>query len=565
MMALLVDVDPDDAISAVRRAWQAPTERHPLRSEGTAVLWAVGSGPVPTTEEPPGAGGASRSRAAVVSVCVAIAVVGMNMTAVGVATRGMAGELGLSLDELSWVMNAYLVAAAAFALSGGRLGDVIGRTRTFLAGLGLFAAGSAVAAVSGSAVALIAGRTIQGLGAAFVVPASIEMIVAHAPPSGPRRWLRARGIVYASSFGIGPLLGGVLTDTISWRAVFWVELAVTVIAAALAVPVLRRPSTLPQAATRDLRGALLVALLVSLVMVGVGRARVWGWTLPMFALVGAVAVTCAALVYVESRVEHPLLHRSLLRDRTILGANTATLAASIGMLGLLWFFNVFAQSAIVFNSTAVGVTVALVPFTLSIIVFAHIAGFLSHRMGFRGPVVVGLGVSTVGFHLLSNVTVGTTEQQLVIPLVLCGIGAGIANAGLTAPAVLTRRIARMDEAAGLTSLTRFFGSAIAVAVGTSTYLAVAVGSHSSQLAIGGIEPEEAILGHGGFSRAAATLQSDLRAPFEAAARAGTVEGFTSTMRLTSIVVAVLTLASAVLLAPTARFDKPEGPLPETRT
>jgi len=481
-----------------------------------------------------------------------MAVVGLNTTAIGVATRGIAGELDLAPDELSWIVGAYLIAAASFSLVGGRLGDVVGRARTFVAGVALFAVGALAAALSPSTEILIVARVIEGLGAALVLPASIELVAAFPPAAGPRIGFRARGVVYSSAFGIGPLIGGLLTDQVTWRAIFWFELVFLLIAGALAAPLLTRRSGLPKPPTRDIRGAVTSALLVAVSLGAVARSPVWGWWSTEMAIAAATALVLAALLMrIESRTPHPLLHRRVLTDRVVVGANVATLAASIGMIGLLYFFNLFAQSAAVFDSTALAVAFALVPFTASIVIFALVAQRLAGRFGSRGPVLVGLGMSTIGFFWLSTTGASTSELDLALPLTVCGIGAGIANAGLTTPAVLTLPRIRLDEAAGLFSLTRYVGSALAIAIGTSTYLAAAVRIPLPDEVSIAAGPASVATGRTTFQRALETLGDDLRAPFEAAARAQTAEAFASTMRVAGIALAVLTVISIVLLRPTA--------------
>lgn len=497
------------------------------------------------------AGAGAGHTLAVVVVCLAVGVVGLNTTAVGVLGQGMADELDLSFGELEWVVGAYLVAGAAFALIGGRLGDIIGRRTTLAAGIAVLALGSGLALVATGQTVLVIGRAVQGVGAALVLPATIEVVAATAGARGPQRGFRARGIAYATAFGIGPLVGGLLSDQASWRAVFALELVVLAVGGALCVPLLRHAPPRPAPATRDLRGGLLVAALVVVVVLVASRGHRWGWTSP--AVLGAAAlaaVLAVALVHLESRAEHPLLHPGLLRDHVVLGANVATLAASIGMLGLIYFFNAFATSSLVFDSTAMAVAAALVPFTVSVVAFAVLAGALSHRLGFRGPAVVGLALSALGFWLLSRVGPGVTEEQVAIPLALCGIGSGIANAGLTSPAVLAVPRTRLDEAAGLVSLTRFLGSALAIALGTAAYLAAAARAGIAPTA----PPAEAVLGGSAYERAVRGLQADLRAPFEAATRAGTVDAFAATMRVTALVVTLLLVVSAVLLRPRRRVE-----------
>jgi hypothetical protein len=255
-----------------------------------------------------------------------------------------------------------------------------------------------------------------------------------------------------------------------------------------------------------------------------------------------------------------MVHPGLLRDRVVLGANVATVAASVGMLGLVYFFDLFARSSLVFEATGLAVAAALAPFTASIVGFAALAAVLSHRFGFRGPAVVGLGVSTLGFWLLSRAAPGVTEEQLVVPLALCGIGAGVANAGLTSPAVLAVPRTRLDEAAGLVSLTRFLGSALAIALGTAAYLSAAAASQVGSGLEAMADPDEVVLGATAYQRAVQALDQDLRGPFEAITRNGTVDAFTSTMRLTAVGLAVLTALSAWLLRPgVARSSAEAGP------
>ena len=303
---------------------------------------------------------------------------------------------------------------------------------------------------------------------------------------------------------------------------------------------------MPVAPTRDWRGAVLVTAAIALTMIGAGRIRVWGWssgrTIAMGAVVSAVVL---ALLVVERRTPHPLIHPSVWRDRVVIGANLATIAASVGMVGLIYFFSALAQSAAVFESTGLSVAVALGSFTITIAAFATVSGRLARSFGFAAPVLTGLVISVAGFLWLSATTTGTTEAQMLIPLSLCGFGAGIANGGLVSPAVLSGRLVRVDEAAGLTSLARFLGAAVAVVIGTSTYLAVAVGD----VGVASAPPVDAsvAVGASAYQRAVEVLRSDLRSPFEAAARTQTVEAFAATMRFTALLVAALAVISSWLL------------------
>ncbi len=510
---------------------------------------------------------ASEGRLALVVVAVTVAVIGMNTTAINVTARDMAGDLQLGVVSVSWVANAYLLAGAAFALVGGRLGDDLGRTRALALGCAVFTVGSATAVVSPATGVLFFGRVLQGIGAAFVLPAGIEVLHALSDPERERFGYRIRGVVYASAFGIGPFIGAVVTEAAGWRAFFVLEIFVMGVAGVLATRLRHGRRRGARRHTDDLLGALLAIPLITLAILLVERAETWGavlWPTGFVAIV-VVALT-AAFVGVERRRDHPLLHLSMLRRRRLMGANVAVLGASIGMLGLLYWFNVFAQSAAVFSRNALSVVAMFVPFTLSIIVYTQVAVWLRNRVGTTGPVLVGLGLSAAGFFWLSLAGPDTTEAQLLVPLAICGLGAGVANAGLVSLAVLDLPSGRLDEAAGITTLMRFTGSALAIAIGSSAFLAVqptgAVASEpvAQQAAI---TSDEALVGATTFDRAVAQLDADLTKRVLAAARADATTTFTRTMRLAGVLVLALALGAAWLLWPTRRDRAPvdEAPPP----
>jgi hypothetical protein len=259
---------------------------------------------------------------------------------------------------------------------------------------------------------------------------------------------------------------------------------------------------------------------------------------PVVVTIVVILALLIALIHHERRTEHPLVHPALLGNRLVAGANVATLGASIGMVGLLYFFNLFAQSAVGFDSNAMGVIAALVPFGVSLIVCAQFARWLRIRVGPRWPAVLGLGLMTVGFGLLATTTGATSKTQLVVPLVITGLGAGVANASLTGVAVLDLPAGRVNEAAGWISLSRFLGSALAIAVGTTTYLS-----------IGGPEPPVGTGVSGGttFDVAVERLDHDLFAPLITATQDASAERFARTMLLTAVVLGIITVVSWWLL------------------
>lgn len=493
----------------------------------------------------------SRTRRAVVAVTVASAVVGLTTTAVTVGTRGMALDLGLSTVELGWVVNGYLVAAAALVLLGGRLGDTIGRRRSFDLGLAVFAAGSLLGAVAPGFWVLLAARVLQGVGAALVLPSSIEVVAEYAEPGSEGGGFRWRGLAYACAFAIGPLVGGVLTDWSSWRWIFVLDAVLITLAWLVVRPLRRHAGRGTHSPTQDVAGALLAAVLVALVVLLAERVATWQFVSVRSGVVlVSVVVLTLLLVQHERRTPHPLMHPFVWQDRRVLGANVATVGASAGMLSLLYFFNLFAQSAATFDHAALSVLAALAPFVASMVVCAVFAHWFGHRVGPRGPVAFGLALMVVGFGILGTVTDATTEAQLYLPLAVAGVGAGITNASLTSVAVLHLPAGRMNEAAGWISLSRFLGSAMALAVGTATFLSVVASRRPGEEVV----PDRNV---DTFDLAAASLERDLSGPLAAAAGADTAERFARTMGVTAAVLAAVLVVSWWLLS--SRQSSGAGP------
>ncbi len=506
-----------------------------------------------------------RSRPAVLSVTIASGLVGFTTTAVSVGTRGIAVDLSLSTVELGWVVNAYLVSAAAFVLLGGRLGDVIGRVRTYDIGLGIFAVSSLVGASAPGFWVLLAARLGQGLGAALILPSSIEVVGEYCRRGGESDGFRWRGLAYASSFAIGPLVGGVLTDWYSWRWIFVIDVTGAVVAAVIASPLRNHPGRGSKRPTRDVLGAVLAAVVVALVVVLAERLAAWEIASWRYLSTAVVCVALAiALMLHERRAEHPLLHPFIVRDHAVLGANLATVGASIGMLSLLYFFNLFAQSAATFDSAAVSVLLSVGPFVASMLLCALFAHWLGHRIGPRWPVTVGLCLMVAGFALLAVITERTTHEQLLLPLALAGVGAGIANASLTSVAVLHLPAGRMNEAAGWISLSRFLGSAMALAVGTATFLSVSASRAPGTAAALAREVTAQHPDGDVFDLAAASLDRDLSGPLLAVTHATTADRFGRTMAVTAAILAVITIVSWWLLRAAPTTIAEEAPAGDRR-
>ena len=366
-------------------------------------------------------------------------------TVVNIALRSIGDDLGASLAQLQWVVNAYLLALASLILVGGSLGDHLGRRRVFMVGVGWFALASALCGLAQSPGQLIAARLLQGVGAALLTPGSLAMI-----QGSFRRRDRGRVIGQWAGLGgiaaaIGPLLGGWIVQNASWRWIFLVNVPVAVVV--LAVSVRHVPESRdPQAARGfDVLGAALGAVGLA----GVTFALIEAGSIPRPYVAAAAAVGALALVtfvVFERRHRNALVPMHLFGSRTFSVANLLTLLV-YGALGAMLFFLVL-QLQVVTGWSPLGAGLATVPLTLVMLALSSRAGALAARIGPRLPLSVGPVVCAAGTLLLRGVGEGTGYLTGVLPgMVLFALGLVL----LVAPLTSSVLAAAPDRFAGIAS------------------------------------------------------------------------------------------------------------------
>jgi DHA2 family methylenomycin A resistance protein-like MFS transporter len=368
----------------------------------------------------------------------------LDNTVVAVALRDIQADLGAGVAELQGVVTAYTVALAALLLTGGTLADVAGRRRVFVAGLLVFAAASVACALAGSATALIAARAVQGAGAALVLPGGLAVLAAAYPEAAPRA--RAIGLwaaTGATALVLGPLVGGLLVAAWGWPAVFWVNVPLCALVAAVVLltrdladarlaadtPASRLPGQQADDQRRglDVPGQVLGATALAAATYAVVLAGRDGLGPPVG--VAALVSACATVgfVAVERRTQHTVLPLGLLRQRGFLGATVGAFAASLAVFVLLVFLSLFLQ--LVQSREALPAALRLLPLTVALVVTAPVAGRWAAARGPRGPVVAGLALTALGLALTG---VRLTEQlgdvELAVLLALCGVGIGLTTA-----------------------------------------------------------------------------------------------------------------------------------------
>jgi EmrB/QacA subfamily drug resistance transporter len=406
----------------------------------------------------------TRSRwVALAVLCLSLLVIVVDNTIVNVALPTLARDLGAGTEELQWVVDAYTLVFAALLLLAGALGDRFGRRRTLLAGLSVFGAASAGAALAGGVDALIAARAVMGVGAAFVMPATLSLVPAVFADERERAlavglWAATAGLGVA----LGPLAGGLLLDRFSWGAVFLVNVPLCVLAllaGARALPESRDP----QASPLDWPGAALSCVGLLALVWAVIEAPSAGWTSARVLGAGLLAaLALAAFARRQRRTRDPLLDLRLFRDARFSAASLTVAILFFALFGFL--FLATQQLQFVLGASPVQAGVRILPYAGAMIVFATLSAGLVERLGTRRVATAGMAVFAAGLAVAATVTTTAGYGRLAIAFVLMGAGMGLAGAPATASILAALPPERANTGSAVNDTTRELGGALGVAV-----------------------------------------------------------------------------------------------------
>jgi EmrB/QacA subfamily drug resistance transporter len=388
--------------------------------------------------------------------CVAFALfmVMLDNTVVNVALPSIQRDLGIGLSELQWTVNAYALTFAVLMLTGGKLADFLGRRRVFIAGLAIFTASSLACGLATSGEMLIAARTVQGIGAALMMPATLSIISATFPVHERGMAIGIWAGVSAMALAIGPLVGGLLTEHIDWSWIFFINVPIGVLAIVAASLVIRE-SRDPSADQRlDIPGLLTSAIALFALTFALIEANDYGWTSPtILALFAVAGVGLVAFV---------LLELSLFRSGTFAGANVVALLIFLAMFGVFFFVSLYVQGILGYSAVQAGAI--FLPMTVLIMFVAPVAGKLSDRLGSRWLIVAGMLFLVMHLLLLSNLEVDSTFWNILPALILGGFGMGLTMTPATAAAIGSVPIAKAGIGSGVLNTFRQVGGALGIAV-----------------------------------------------------------------------------------------------------
>src|SRR3954452_4404179 len=372
----------------------------------------------------------------------------LDNTVVNVALPAIKADLDISTAELEWTVAAYALTFASLLLTGGKLGDLLGRRRIFVIGLSVFTLSSLACGLSASAPQLISARAVQGVGAALMMPATLSIISATFDARERGMAIGVWAGVSASALAIGPLLGGIITEHISWNWIFYVNVPIGVLAVVAALVVVPESRDTSREQRLDVPGLAtsgigLLALVYALI-----EANQYGWTSPRIVALFVIGIgSLVAFVLVESRQRLPMLDLSLFRSGTFAGANLVAILVTLAMFGIFVFFPIYMQTFRGWSPIQAGA--ALLPWTLMVVVFAPIAGKLSDRVGSRWLMAGGMTVVAVCCLLLSTVTLESSFWNLLPAFILGGLGMSVVMTPMSAAAMGAVPVAKGGGASGV--------------------------------------------------------------------------------------------------------------------
>jgi EmrB/QacA subfamily drug resistance transporter len=389
----------------------------------------------------------------------------LDASIVNVALPSIGRSLHFSEQNLQWVVNAYVLVFGGFLLLGGRAADLLGRRRVFMAGLVLFALASLAGGLATSEGALIAARAVQGLGGAILSPAALSIVTTTFPEGSERnKALGIWGAVAGSGGAVGVLLGGVLTDSLGWEWVFFVNVPIALGAALLAPRLIDESRSQVEVRTFDAAGAVTVTAGLSLLVYTMVEATDVGWGATRTIVLLALSVALlAAFVVIELRSRAPLVPFRIFRSRSLTGANVSGLLIGASLFSMFFFVSLYMQQVLAFSPLKSGFS--YLPLALTIIVSAGVASQLVERFGFKPILVFGMVLVAIGLLMFSGVSADGSFASDVLPASLvAAAGLGFSFVPVTIAAVSGVRDDDAGLASGLINTSQQVGGALGLAV-----------------------------------------------------------------------------------------------------
>jgi EmrB/QacA subfamily drug resistance transporter len=499
------------------------------------------------------------------AMCFALFMIMLDNTVMNVALPSIQKDLGASISSLEWVVNGYSLSFAVLLATGGRLGDILGRRRMFMTGVVLFALSSATAGLAPSTGALVASRVTQGVGAALMMPATLSIITNAFAPAERGRAIGTWAGVSALALALGPLLGGFLTEHVSWRAIFYLNIPVAAGAVVTALFAVRESRDETVGREIDWAGTAVLTAGLTAGVLALIEGNSWGWgSERVIALIAGSIALLAAFAWLEGKVRAPIVQFEFLRNRNFFGALTVAFVISFAMLGMFFFMALYIQNILGYSPLEAGVR--FLPTTLVIMVVAPVAGRMTDRIGARVPIVAGLAIVAVSLFMQAQISDTSGYGPLLVPFILMGLGIGLTMSPMSTAAMNAVHVTKSGLASGLLSMSRMVGGTFGVAVLGAIFQGSSRTELESALSGSGVPASqvESIsqqLGSGGLDQALAGLPPDVARQAAGAAHDAFISGLTTSIGISAAVAAGGAILAWFLIASQRPEPAGEGDVP----
>jgi EmrB/QacA subfamily drug resistance transporter len=376
-------------------------------------------------------------------------------------------------------VNAYTLTFAVLLVTGGRLGDIFGRRRLFLFGVVVFSVASLAIGFAPNDTVLVTFRAVQGIGAAFMMPATLSIITQAFPPRQRGTAIGTWAGVSALALAIGPVIGGFLAEDVSWRAIFFINPPIAVVAIAVTLFAARESRDETVGRTVDLAGIAAITVGLTALVLALIESNSWHWgSARVIGLLALAAAGLAAFVAIERRVRAPMVDFAFFRSRTSAGANLVGFLVTFGMFAQFFFITLYLQNVLHYSALQTGLR--FLPATVVIIIMGPLAGRLTDRVGPRPLMTLGLLIVAGAMLIQSRISVHSGYGLLLPGFVLMGLGMGLTMSPMSTAAMNAVDRTKAGAASGVLSMSRMVGgsvglaamSALVTAIGTSKITAV---------------------------------------------------------------------------------------------
>lgn len=398
------------------------------------------------------------------AACVSALVVNANTSAVTILLPSISEDVHAPVAQLQWAVTGYSLVGAAVIVTSGALGDVFGRRKLFLAGLGLFVASCVLIALSTGAAGVVGGRMIQGAAGATILACGMSLLSVASSGAGQLKAITLWGAASAAGAAIGPLVGGVLVDSTGWQGLFWIDAAIAVACIPLTLATVQESRDPERPRSIDWAGTVLVALVLAPVILALSKGNDWGWA--SAATLGCFAVSIVAtllFVRVERTATAPLVDLRLLRNRVLVGATLAILIVAGSINAIMYVLSLYLQDPAGLGMSALQAGLATLPAAGGMIAITPAITPLAAKIGGGKAVALGFAVAAVGFGALTFVEASWTYAAFVLPLIALAVGLGIANGPASAGSTSSVPTDQVGAASGISNMARYVGAAVAVA------------------------------------------------------------------------------------------------------